>query len=117
EVGEIAVGQLDLISLRIAFCQFYEIGSDRVADAAAARMQHHPHAARLVEADLDEVVAAAERAELVSPPGVLPHPLLYAGVLLQNSFQPLVKLLRRMRADIAVLVLVEPHGNIAFDLM
>src|SRR5207249_12017936 len=59
--------------------------SNRVADAAAARMQHHPHAARLVEANLDEVVAAAERAELVSPPGVLPHPLLYAGVLLQNS--------------------------------
>ena len=80
-------------------------------------MQHHPHAPRLVEADLDEVVAAAERAELVRPPGALSHPLLYAGVFLQDSFQRLVKPLRRMRAHIAVLVLVEPHGNIAFDLM
>src|SRR5690606_7460393 len=34
-------------------------------DAATARVQHDPHAVALVEADLDEVVARAERAELL----------------------------------------------------
>ena len=41
-----------------------EIGADAVADAARARMQHGPDALLLVEADLDEVVAAAERAQM-----------------------------------------------------
>ncbi len=37
-----------------------------VADAPAARVQHDPDAVALVQADLDEVVAAAEAAELRS---------------------------------------------------
>ena len=37
-----------------------------VSDAAAARVQHDPDAVALVEADLDEVIAAAEAAELRS---------------------------------------------------
>ena len=41
-----------------------EMRADAVADAAAARMQHGPHALLLVEAHLDEVVAAAERAQV-----------------------------------------------------
>ena len=39
--------------------------ADAIADAARAAVEHHPDALRLVEADLDEVVAAAERAEVL----------------------------------------------------
>jgi hypothetical protein len=42
-----------------------EVGADAVADAARARVQHHPHPVALVEADLDEVVAGAECAQML----------------------------------------------------
>src|SRR5690606_18430496 len=42
-----------------------EVGADAVPHAARSRVQHHPDAVSLVEADLDEVVARAERAQLV----------------------------------------------------
>ena len=38
--------------------------ADRIAHAARAGVQHEPHAAGLVQAHLDEVVAGAERAEV-----------------------------------------------------
>lgn len=59
EPGQVAVGQLQLRSLGLAPRQFDEVLADGVADAAAARMQHDPDALRLVETDLDEMVAAA----------------------------------------------------------
>jgi hypothetical protein len=42
-----------------------EVRADAVPDAARARVQHHPHPPVLVQADLDEVVARAERTQLV----------------------------------------------------
>jgi len=36
-------------------------------DPAAARVQHHPQLLAFVEAKLDEVIAAAERAHLPDP--------------------------------------------------
>src|SRR5262249_38881275 len=42
--------------------------ADRLTDVARTGMQHDPHGARLIEAQLDEVVAAAERAELLEGP-------------------------------------------------
>src|SRR4051812_43601788 len=38
--------------------------ADHVADATRSRMQHHPNRLLGVEADFDEVVAAAERPQL-----------------------------------------------------
>ena len=41
-----------------------EIGADQVAGAARAAVQHHPDRIGFVQADLDEVIAAAQRADL-----------------------------------------------------
>ena len=69
EVREVAVGQIRVVPQRVLLRQLDEHGADRVADAARARMQHEPHRVLLVEADLDEVVAAAERAEVITVVG------------------------------------------------
>src|SRR5262249_34952150 len=65
EPREIAIAELALLTLcdvtRHADCRL----ADRLADVARAGMQHDPHVARLIEAQLDEVVAAAERTELL----------------------------------------------------
>ena len=65
QIGEVAVGQVDLLALHLAPRELDEVRADPVAGAAAAAVEHHPDAVLLVEADLDEVVAAAERAELL----------------------------------------------------
>jgi hypothetical protein len=39
--------------------------ADGVADAARTRVQHEPDAVGLVEADFDEVVAGAQRAQVL----------------------------------------------------
>src|SRR3546814_1321693 len=42
-----------------------EVAADQVAGTPGTRVQHHPDVLALVQADLDEVVAAAERAQLL----------------------------------------------------
>src|SRR3546814_19299060 len=42
-----------------------EVAADQVAGTPGTRVQHHPDGLALVQADLDEVVAAAERAQLL----------------------------------------------------
>ena len=62
--GEVAVGQIDAVPLRLRLRLLDEPGADAVADAARAGMQHRPEAVGLVQAQLDEVVAGAERAQV-----------------------------------------------------
>ncbi len=66
EEREVAIGHVETehALLQLATRQFDEVRADEVAGSARTRMQHHPHAIGLVQADLDEVVAAAERADL-----------------------------------------------------
>ena len=64
EIGKVFVGQVDMPFAHIFLCQFDEIAADGVANSTAAGMQHHPHALLLVKAQLDEVVARAQRAEM-----------------------------------------------------
>ena len=64
EIGEVLVGQVDEPLAHVLLRQLDEEAADRVADAARAGMEHHPHRIRFVEAELDEVVAAAQRAQL-----------------------------------------------------
>src|SRR6266853_3174178 len=79
-------------------------------------MQHHPEAFALVEAKLDEMVAAAERAHLS-------HPFLFVIALhLRDSrifSNDLRKTLRKRGAGLAarasLVVLVEPHGHGMLD--
>src|SRR5512145_2486774 len=107
---------MELGPFRVPARELDEVGADRVADAAAARVQHDPHAVRLVQAHLDEVVAAAERAELVRPARALALPLLDARMLLHYRRKFLLELLRRVLAHLAVLVLREAHRDVAADL-
>ena len=76
-------------------------------------MQHHPHALLFVEAHLDEVVAAAERAELLRPVRLAPHALADAGMLLQDPRQVFLERLGRIAP---VVVLAEAHRHVAGDL-
>jgi len=116
EIGEVAIRQLQLRALRILASELDEVGADGVSDAAAARVEHHPGAVLLVEADLDEMVAAAKRAELVDPARLLADALLDAGVALQDALQPFVERLRRMSARVAILVALETDRHVAADL-
>src|SRR5512134_4038157 len=116
EVGEVRVGQANIVPLRILLRQLDEVGPDRVADAAAAGVQHRPHAIRLIEADLDEMVAAAQRAELVRPARVAPDPLPDPSMLVKYLSQPLLELLSCAGTRIAVAVLAEAHRHVPADL-
>jgi hypothetical protein len=76
EVREVHVGQVVNVPTHVLLREFDEVRADAVADAARATVQHDPDALRLVEADLDEVVAAAERAEVLGGrPAVEPRVL------------------------------------------
>src|SRR5688572_4165544 len=117
KVRQIPVRQLDVVPFRILPRQLYEVGADGVADAATARMQHDPDSVPFIQADLDEVIAAAERAELVHPARALTFALFDAGMLFQDPAQALLEAPRRMVAHVAVLVLAEAHRDIAADLV
>jgi hypothetical protein len=56
---------LHVVAHRVLLGQLDEHRADEVADAARARVQHEPDEAGLVEADLDEVVARAQRAQVL----------------------------------------------------
>jgi hypothetical protein len=67
EVGEVGVRQVDEPPLHIALGALDEVAAELVADAARARVQHHPHRPVLIEAELDEVVSGAQRAQVPEP--------------------------------------------------
>ena len=64
QVGQVLVRQVNEPALHFLLGALDEIGPDAVADAARAGMQHGPDPVALVQADLDEVVAGAERAQV-----------------------------------------------------
>jgi hypothetical protein len=115
EVSEVAVGQIDLLGVFLR--QLDEVGADRVADAAAAGVQHHPDAPGFIEAHLDEVVAAAQRAELQRPVRVPADALADAGMPLQNFSEGLAETLRCVAARAALVVLREANRHVAADLV
>src|SRR5260221_4464543 len=80
-------------------------------------MQHHPGAILLVEAELDEMIAAAQRAELVYPARLLAGAFLDARMALQDPRQGLLEALGRIRARITIVVALETDGNVARDLV
>src|SRR5437660_726510 len=93
-----------------------EILPDAVADAAAARMQHHPEAFAFVEAKLDEMVAAAERAHLPHPfPFVIALHLRDSRIFSNDLRKTLRKRGARLAARACLAVLVEPHGHGMLD--
>ena len=75
QIGEIAIWELDHPAFHVAPSQLDEVMPGGVADAKTARVQHHPHPAGFVETDLDEMVAAAQGADLVDPVGETPEGL------------------------------------------
>src|SRR5918994_1816588 len=65
---EIPIAELALLTLGNLTRHADRRLADRLADVARSGMQHDPHDVRLIEAQLDEVVAAAERSELLEGP-------------------------------------------------
>ena len=58
------VRQLDEPAFHFPLSPLDEIGADPVSYAPRARVQHGPHAIRLIQADLDEVISGAERSKV-----------------------------------------------------
>ena len=117
EIGEIAVRQPQLVALGVAARELDEICAERIANAAAARVQHHPDAARFVEADLDEMISAAERAHLAHPVLRARKALLELRMLFEDLLQLAAERLRRIGQRPRLLVLVAPDRDIARDLV
>ncbi len=65
EIGEIAIGKMGNMLLHIFLRQRNKQRADRIAHAARAAVQHHPDPIGLIEADLDKVVACAERSQML----------------------------------------------------
>ena len=104
EDGEIAIGQALVVGqlLRPADMDFRQ----RLPDVARSRMQHQPDPVLGVEAQLEEVVAAAQRAELV------------AGLRLQvaHGGRQLLEVAPQLRVALhRSLVLLEPDRDGALD--
>ena len=76
----------------------------RLADVAAAGVQHHPHPVLGIEAELDEVVSPAERPELLAR---LAHQIFHRG---RQQMELLPERLVLWAVD-RIAVLVEPDGN------
>src|SRR5687768_3946061 len=65
---EIPIAELALLTLCNLTRHADRRLADRLADVARSGMQHDPHDVRLIEAQLNEMVAAAERSELLEGP-------------------------------------------------
>ena len=65
EVGQIPVRQILDMLTHILARQIDEEGPDAVADATRAAVQHEPHVIALIQAYFDEVIAGAQRAQMI----------------------------------------------------
>ena len=63
--SEVGVGKINPPFLTLALSQFDEVPAHPVADPARTAVQHDPDEILLVQADLDEMVATAERTQLL----------------------------------------------------
>ena len=108
---------MDAVALGILARQVDEIRGQRVADAAAARMEHDPDAVGFIEADLDEMVAAAQRADLVHPLRELAERLQQLRVHLSQCLEPRFEGPRRHDQGPVIGVLGPAHRDIARNLV
>ena len=109
EVGEIAVGQVHVVALHVAPRGRDEMTAKHVADAARTGMQHHPRAILGIEANFDEMIAAAQRTQLADPGArELALHLHHFRMLFDDAVEPLRQRTRRpgMGAAVRLLVIV-----------
>jgi hypothetical protein len=66
QVVQVGVGRVDAAQAHLPLRQTVVVVGDDLADMAASRVDNDPEGVLVVGAQLDEVVAAAERAELAS---------------------------------------------------
>ena len=81
QIRQVLVRQIDHPAAHLLLRQGDEVRADGVADAARAGVQHEPDALRLVETDLDEVIARAERTEVLEVVGLLQSRMALADLL------------------------------------
>ncbi|MNF90879.1 hypothetical protein D3C84_734650 [compost metagenome] len=86
EIGQVAVRQVGQVLAHVGLGQFDELGADGITDPARAAVQHEPDAVGLVQADLDEMVAGAQGAEVVAIVGLL-QPRVFGGDRLEAPGQ------------------------------
>ncbi len=116
EPGEVAVGEMGVAFLHRLARLGDEVLADAIADAAAARVQHCPNVGAFVEADLDEVVAAAERTHLPYPfTFVVALHLADLRVLANDRLEPPGERCAGVAPRAGLAVLVEAHGDRTLD--
>src|SRR3569623_826658 len=116
EIGEVPVRQRAEMLAHDLLREFDKILTDGIADAAAARVQHHPHVLVLVETQLDEVIAAAQSPELTYPGlvGLLLRRI-NLFVLAENASEADAELLDRGCPRLVLAVHVKAHRYRLFD--
>ena len=82
EIGEVPIAHVGDMAAHVRLGQFNEHRADGVADAARARVQHEPDAIGFVETHFDEVIAGAQRTEVLAVVGFL-----QARIPLRNAFE------------------------------
>src|SRR3569623_1331100 len=116
EIGEVPVRQRAEMLAHVLLRELDKILADGIADAAAARVQHHPHVLVLVETQLDEVIAAAQCPELAYPGlvGLLLRRI-NLFVLAENASEADAELLDRGCPRLVLAVHVKAHRYRLFD--
>ncbi len=117
EVGEITIRQVGHQAFHILARQLDEVIGDAVADAATAGMQHDPDLVVFIQADFNEVIAAAQRAHLTNPVAELAKRFEQVGMLLCHGREPRLEWLGSRDQSAIKVVLVAPGRNIAADLV
>ena len=94
KVCEVGVRQFDAVALHQRLGDLDVVCGEAVADTARAGVQERPDAVLFVEHNLDEVVAGAERAELLAPVAARLVVELQATQLFRSGFETLNARLR-----------------------
>ena len=64
EISQVAVWKIGNVLLHVLLSQRDEEGTNSITDATRSAMQHHPHAVRLIEADLNKVVDRSQSTQM-----------------------------------------------------
>ena len=115
QVREIPVGQLPVQTKHFLSRDADEVVAELVADSARAGMQHDPDAVAFVEAQLDEMVAAAERTDLRLPLCPPAGEFLDGFAARREGGPSRAQPQRRLRADAVVRMVAEADWHPVFD--
>ena len=110
QICQVTIRQRDEEPFHQALGLIDKVTTNRVANTTATRMQHDPHRALFVQAQLDKVVARAQGAQLA-----MPLPGFQVGMLCEQLASPSAQGLREHR-QVFLVSTTCAQGHVALDL-